>query len=157
MDHPLHLSVEQLRDKGKRHFEVDLEPEALENPLNDQAALAGPVRIELDATWRDGAVQLEGRARGEWALECCRCIKVTRSRFDVKIDSVIEEAGASVDAVEEIRQILLLAVPTQPYCREDCKGLCPSCGVNRNEKQCGCVTTPPSRFKIIKRGRQENA
>lgn len=32
-----------------------------------------------------------------------------------------------------------LALPVKPLCREDCKGLCPTCGANINEGPCGCV------------------
>lgn len=37
-----------------------------------------------------------------------------------------------------IREYLLLALPMQPLCREDCKGLCPHCGHNLNEGPCDC-------------------
>jgi uncharacterized protein len=39
---------------------------------------------------------------------------------------------------DEVRQELELQVPFAPLCREDCKGLCPVCGGNRNERVCGC-------------------
>jgi uncharacterized protein len=44
-------------------------------------------------------------------------------------------------ALEEIlREVVLLAVPMQLICREDCKGICPICGQNRNQRDCGCQT-----------------
>lgn len=36
------------------------------------------------------------------------------------------------------RELLALALPVQPVCREDCKGLCPHCGADRNQGPCGC-------------------
>jgi uncharacterized protein len=33
---------------------------------------------------------------------------------------------------------LLLSLPTRPLCREDCRGLCPHCGINLNRESCGC-------------------
>ncbi len=39
---------------------------------------------------------------------------------------------------EAIREQVLLAVPLKALCREDCQGLCPQCGANRNREQCGC-------------------
>jgi uncharacterized protein len=36
-----------------------------------------------------------------------------------------------------------LALPVQPLCREDCAGLCPRCGVDRNTTTCGCAEVRP--------------
>jgi len=43
-----------------------------------------------------------------------------------------------LDASEVVRQNLLLALPIRSLCRADCKGLCPSCGENRNVRTCDC-------------------
>ena len=43
-----------------------------------------------------------------------------------------------VDLRPAVREQLLLALPMVAVCREDCKGLCGSCGQNLNEKTCGC-------------------
>jgi uncharacterized protein len=34
---------------------------------------------------------------------------------------------------------VFLALPTRPLCDEECRGLCPQCGVNRNAGQCSCT------------------
>jgi DUF177 domain-containing protein len=38
-----------------------------------------------------------------------------------------------------VREQVLLALTDRPLCREDCRGLCPQCGANLNEKVCGCA------------------
>ncbi len=43
-----------------------------------------------------------------------------------------------LDVDELIRQNLLLVLPIQPLCKEDCAGLCPTCGENLNVRQCSC-------------------
>jgi uncharacterized protein len=48
-------------------------------------------------------------------------------------------SGEEVDVSPLIREQLLLALPTRPLCREDCRGLCPRCGVNRNSERCDCA------------------
>jgi uncharacterized protein len=40
-----------------------------------------------------------------------------------------------------LREQVLLAVPLKVVCREDCKGLCPTCGKNRNTEPCSCAAT----------------
>lgn len=43
-----------------------------------------------------------------------------------------------IDLGEVVREQLYLALPMKPLCQEDCKGLCPVCGVNRNRETCTC-------------------
>ena len=58
-----------------------------------------------------------------------------------------EDVGVSfyrddvIDLGDVIREQFYLALPMKPLCREDCKGLCPVCGVNRNREACSCDTT----------------
>jgi len=47
-----------------------------------------------------------------------------------------EDGGVELEDV--LREYVLLALPMQRLCREDCKGLCPVCGQSRNENDCQC-------------------
>ena len=49
--------------------------------------------------------------------------------------------GKTIDLDPLVREQVLLALPMHAVCRDDCKGLCGSCGQNLNEGQCGCATT----------------
>jgi uncharacterized protein len=44
-----------------------------------------------------------------------------------------------VDLTPEIRESILLEIPQKPLCRADCKGLCPVCGIDRNNQICNCA------------------
>ncbi|MBV9278997.1 MAG: DUF177 domain-containing protein, partial [Chloroflexi bacterium] len=56
----------------------------------------------------------------------------------------------TIDLKEPLRQHLLLAVELMPLCRQDCRGLCPSCGVNLNVEQCACPPDEePSPFAVL--------
>lgn len=46
--------------------------------------------------------------------------------------------GHEIELGGFVRELLALALPVQPVCREDCKGLCPRCGADRNAGPCGC-------------------
>jgi uncharacterized protein len=48
-----------------------------------------------------------------------------------------------LDLGEAVRQYTLLARPMKPVCREDCAGLCPQCGRNRNYETCDCMPVRP--------------
>ena len=50
-----------------------------------------------------------------------------------------DEKTEIVDLTDELRQSIILALPTYPVCRADCRGVCPTCGKNLNEGPCACV------------------
>jgi uncharacterized protein len=58
---------------------------------------------------------------------------------------VLEVQGDSFDSRPLVLEQVALGVPMKPLCREDCRGLCPVCGVDRNESSCDCAaqTTDP--------------
>ncbi len=51
-----------------------------------------------------------------------------------------------------IGEVISLALPVQPVCRESCKGLCPYCGVDRNAESCNCAESrPDSPFAVLRK------
>ena len=50
--------------------------------------------------------------------------------------------GEGIELDDVLREYILLALPMQKLCKEDCKGICPVCGQNRNQVDCQCKTTP---------------
>jgi uncharacterized protein len=62
-----------------------------------------------------------------------------------------------LDLSEMLREQIILALPMHPLCSEDCLGLCPVCGQNRNRRQCGCVEArPESPFAVLKKLRAQH-
>jgi uncharacterized protein len=100
---------------------------------------------------------LRGTLRGELKVPCARCLEPAPVAFDAPMavsfvekretapgdedeaqdDVVVFEHGV-IDLGGPIRDEILLAVPMSAVCRPDCKGICPSCGRNRNLTPCGC-------------------
>lgn len=106
-------------------------------------------------------IRVQGDLSTTLELPCARCLdpveqKVARS-FDLLYRPLGTDAGneeLSVTAVEAeigyyqgkgllledvLREQVLLAIPFKVTCREDCKGLCPTCGKNRNLEPCSCA------------------
>jgi uncharacterized protein len=80
-------------------------------------------------------------------------ISVTDAEAEI---SYYEGDGISLDDV--VREQILLAVPLKLTCREDCKGLCPHCGKNRNVEDCTCaVTLEEPRWAALKEIRSKLA
>ena len=117
--------------------------------------LAEPLRVELEAQYAGQDVVVRGRLSGRVELPCRRClISVSRSveeevawlfrrglsRVEAEDAEIylLPERGDELSLEEPIREHLMLAVPQFALCREECRGLCPRCGENRNETQCDC-------------------
>ena len=108
----------------------------------------------------EGDLRVRGKLTVEMAFECDRCLGRARFPLDaafdliyrpssslareeeVEIDESETEIGFYEDGGLELNEILreqvLLALPMQRVCSEDCKGICPICGRNRNETACDC-------------------
>lgn len=87
---------------------------------------------------------------GETTLQCARCLSDYEHllRWDLtelyafKSKSVTDSGlmvpdDAHIDLAPIIREYALLEVPISPLCKPDCRGLCPVCGENLNERDCG--------------------
>lgn len=103
---------------------------------------------------------LHGRLTAQAETDCDRCLSVVEvpvearfslqyvTRFEYESAPVVELEeeemtvsvfdGEAIDIDDLVREQVLLAVPERTLCRQDCKGLCPTCGADRNLKQCGC-------------------
>lgn len=58
--------------------------------------------------------------------------------------------GDAIDLEPLLREQFVLAVPFAPLCREDCKGLCPQCGIDRNTGTCSCEPPIDPRLAALK-------
>ena len=150
--------------------------DALEAPKDDPDAGAGTAELDLYA---DGShVFAAGTVKGWLTVACSRCVapvkvpleEVVRVTFmpqtELRGASAVEEnedvelaeddldvfpyQGDAVDLEPLVREQFVLAVPFAPLCREDCKGLCPQCGVDRNTTKCDCESPIDPRFAALK-------
>ena len=131
---------------------------AAELGLSAEPEFVHPVTVSVHARLVGSRVLLAGTAQTRLRLSCSRCLEPFDSILTADVDVECrpgsppapgsgeeDEADADIawfeppwiDAGEEVRQILLLAVPGYPVCREECRGLCPACGANRNLADCG--------------------
>jgi DUF177 domain-containing protein len=108
----------------------------------------------------DDNVFVRGALTGSIRVPCARCLREVSTLVQAPLDLVFfpegERRGAEADDVDWathdgvaielddlLREALILAVPMKPLCRAECKGLCPVCGGDRNERDCGCEVKPP--------------
>ena len=144
---------------GTEHVDRRYEPAALARE-DDDFRLVSPV--ELSAVVRKDArkVRLVGKVVATLELECSRCVEPFAVPVDAKFDMLFlpasentgegerevtaDDMGVSyykddvIDFADVIREQFYLLLPMKPLCREDCLGLCPVCGKNRNREECSC-------------------
>jgi uncharacterized protein len=134
----LQFDLSGLREQAVLALERRLEAAETQPLLADSAVLTTPLDVQLSVVRRGSGARFSGAVTGEWELVCVRCLRPARQRFRTTVEGDVPEGTRTLDATEEVRQALTLALPDHAHCRSDCKGLCPKCGADRNEKDCGC-------------------
>lgn len=127
-----------LHEKGSLRLEAELSPTELGDPFGEYGELNGMQQVALDLTTEAGHVAFRGKVRGKRRLECPRCVARPLSEYEARVEGLAEGPSIPEQLLEEVRQSVVLSLPTKAYCRPDCKGLCPSCRKNLNEGPCGC-------------------
>jgi uncharacterized protein len=107
-----------------------------------------PLTIDLRLESLSAAIVASGRVRGRWRAVCSRCLTPLEAGFDLPMREVFEEDPIEdetyplrhdeIDLEQPIRDLVVPELPPVPLCSDDCLGLCPSCGANRNEDPCDC-------------------
>ena len=53
-------------------------------------------------------------------------------------EGILYHSGESFSLADEVRQAVLVEIPSDPVCDRDCRGLCSVCGINLNTATCSC-------------------
>ena len=99
--------------------------------------------VEIDGEILDDGLTLKivGKIYCRKKFFCDRCLKETEKNQQHEFEEEIDEseiADGILDITELVRDTLIAAQPIQNLCKPDCKGLCPKCGENLNERECNC-------------------
>lgn len=133
-----------------------------ENELDPDAGVTYPevVRVKGSVLQRTAQIEVSGEIYAKPLIECIRCLEPVEHELkfpfetvfvrpedfaadkerevqgdDLKVDILEDD---SIDLTQIVREQLLLEMPTQVLCSEDCKGLCDRCGTNLNTGECRC-------------------
>ncbi len=126
-------------------------------------------------------LRLRGRFEGRFQVPCARCVNPVEHDLAGDFDLIFRPAGVdddngegsistqeteigyyeggSLQLEDVLREQVLLALPARTLCHPDCKGLCPVCGQNRNEVDCGCAArqTDPKWSPLAAWSRKESS
>ncbi len=149
------VNVSQLLQEpigATREYEVDAEIDIAGGP--------SPARGQVTLTRTDRGILVRDRIEIEIGLTCSRCL--AESRLPISLNIAEEyfptrdiQSGAAlpapdvpgsftidedhvIDLTEAIRQYAEIKIPMKPLCRDNCAGICPSCGRNLNDGACDC-------------------
>ena len=155
-------------------FDVDLPPgeiEFLDPKLRQTAPLKASGKVEL-VTGSLGEIRVSGHLTVTMEAECDRCLESASIPVDSDFELFYRPAedgyggevvvapdeaemgfyeGDGIELNDALREFVLLALPMQRLCREDCKGFCPVCGQDRNQQMCACqVGVVNDRWEALK-------
>lgn len=107
------------------------------------------VVVDTLLEWVHEGVLASGEVAAEWEGECRRCLRPLHGRTTAEFRELFEprpQEGETyalrhdhIDLEPLAREALLVELPLAPLCRPDCRGLCPTCGADRNAGPCGCA------------------
>ena len=125
----------------------------------------GAVRLHLHVMNATTRIIVKGKVDGVVRVACSRCAEAfgfplvfsldeeflpsSSSELNPKEEhpwsdvNVYDDESVYIELDEVLRQDTISALPIQPLCREDCRGLCPICGENRNQHACSCCDDAP--------------
>ncbi len=152
----------ELANVGTTAKRIELQFDPVEIDLDgDSISLAGQAALDAELTGSECGAELNGQIRASVLLDCTRCLEPSEKKlaFEFRaifVDSSQEDAAVEkelsddaldtsfvedgrIDLREVVREQILLAVPEQIFCREDCLGLCSKCGTNLNLIDCKCA------------------
>ena len=175
----LQVSISKIPEQGLDVDEV-VSGEALAiDPEELLTARDGRFKAHVERS-DGGSLHVRGHLSVETSGPCSRCLADTPLSVDQELDLFFlpesevlseydDEEGAELqdrdlvvtfykgdvlDLGGIVREQVLLAQPMKRLCREDCKGVCPTCGADRNLTSCGCPKeaaseTPFSSLSLI--------
>ena len=154
------LDVSRLRGDAER-IDRQFAPGAFDWK-DEEFRLVAPVHLTADIRKDAQKVRLVGRVQTTLEDDCSRCLDAFSIPVEVKFDLLFlpavdnagdeerevreDDLGVSyykgdvIDLGDVMREQFYLALPMKPLCQENCRGLCPVCGVNRNRETCSCQT-----------------
>lgn len=164
----LELKSVFLNDGEKKEFHYELPISDID--LDGIFPFTSPADVTATAVNRAGMVTLTLRISYGYDRPCDRCgamcggvfsgvyeHRLVRELAGEDNDDYIETPDFTLEFDDIVISDVILSYPQKFLCRDDCRGLCPHCGKNLNEGECGCESkTVDPRLEILKQFMDES-
>ena len=142
-----------LRSPGERRREHRSGPVAGLRVTGSEVPADAEVVVDVVLDAVPGAVVATGTVTAPWRAPCRRCLTMAAGTVSAEVRELFEDepdpeqtyplTGDQLDLEPLAREAVLLELPQAPLCREDCAGICPTCGADRNVAPCLCAEAAP--------------
>lgn len=137
---PMKIRVRDIPEEGA-DFHEEVEAPAIGLASGPSYQYKGPLTVDARLEKTTTTLIVRTRVAGAFEFFCSRCLEPIRKerteRFELFFD--IDPKTDFVDIAEDVRQEIIVALSSLTFlCKDDCRGLCPTCGVNRNREACRC-------------------
>ncbi|MCD7769238.1 MAG: DUF177 domain-containing protein [Oscillospiraceae bacterium] len=145
---------------GRVPFQCELDTQRLS--FDGLVAFNGPVTAEGQVKNTAGILEMDALVKADMTLCCDRCTaefrRTVSRQFQVTLQADAEDEddpdlfpleGDSVDVSDVLETCFILDTDRKLLCREDCKGLCPTCGGNLNDGPCSCKKPIDPRLAVL--------
>ncbi|MFR1758877.1 MAG: YceD family protein [Christensenellaceae bacterium] len=144
------LDLDTLLRRGQAPARFHLEREGWPGESIDPSVTIIKTVVEGTVSADGSLLTVQGALRFDYETQCARCLasvsscqeaefteEFARSASDDAPDRYLY-VGHTLDLTQMVEDCIALNMPLRTLCSEDCKGLCPVCGANRNTISCGC-------------------
>lgn len=109
--------------------------------------LVSPLEVSGVAYYNNHIVTIEGKISALIKAQCSRCLEYLNYPIDVAFDEEFSKSqhddvysfdDTEIELDDMVIDNLILSMPVKFLCKEECKGLCPICGINLNNHSCDC-------------------
>jgi uncharacterized protein len=98
-----------------------------------------PILLKGEAEKSPGMLRLQGALTTAVRRVCGKCLKEKSEKLSFEVDWIFDLSGKEViEPLENVRELLIVEHPLVHLCKASCKGLCPQCGIDLNERSCNC-------------------
>lgn len=110
-----------------------------------------PWKLNVKVNHTYNGYYVSGSVKGKYTAVCDRCLETFSRDLAVELNENFvprrEEAkeddrnfeGDEIDLTDTIVEAISLSIPMKKICSEECRGLCPTCGINLNLQSCTCA------------------
>jgi len=104
----------------------------------DSIRFVAPVAIKAKITRVDDELLAKIHAVSRYETMCDRCLESIERDWTTSfmLNFEIEKRMEFIEIDEDIRQEMILNLPSRILCQDNCRGLCIDCGVNLNKQEC---------------------